>query len=119
MVNVYDGDRLRGKRTEGQAITYYLRSTVLGGQVVAELDQGWQLDARLRLFGRRVARGTMIGRVGAHEAIQHRLLGIGQEGLLKDISSSRITGRELRAVTTNRFNTHPLTAGILSGSCRR
>lgn len=39
VVNVYDGDRLRGKRTEGQNTTYYLRSTVLGGQVIAELAQ--------------------------------------------------------------------------------
>jgi RHS repeat-associated protein len=38
MVNGYDGDRLRGKKTENQVTTYYLRSTVLGGQVVAELD---------------------------------------------------------------------------------
>ncbi|HKG48728.1 MAG TPA: S8 family serine peptidase [Pyrinomonadaceae bacterium] len=35
--NVYDGDRLRGKKTEYNATTYYLRSTALGGQVVAEL----------------------------------------------------------------------------------
>ena len=33
---VYDGNRLRGKKDEGGAPTYYLRSTVLGGQVVAE-----------------------------------------------------------------------------------
>jgi RHS repeat-associated protein len=35
--NSYDGDWLRGKKTEYAATTYYLRSTVLGGQVVAEL----------------------------------------------------------------------------------
>ena len=35
--NAYDGDRLRGKKTENQVTTYYLRSTVLGGEVVAEL----------------------------------------------------------------------------------
>jgi RHS repeat-associated protein len=34
----YDGDRLRGKKTENGVTTYYLRSTVLGGQVVAEID---------------------------------------------------------------------------------
>lgn len=42
----YDGDRLRVKKTEGGANTptYYLRSSVLGGQVVAELGAGgaWQ-----------------------------------------------------------------------------
>jgi len=37
VVNVYDGDRLRGKKTEYGVTTYYLRSTVLGGQVVAEI----------------------------------------------------------------------------------
>ena len=41
--NVYDGDRLRGKKTENQVTTYYLRSTVLGGQVVAELDHNGNL----------------------------------------------------------------------------
>ncbi len=35
--NVYDGDRLRGKKTEYGVTTYYLRSSVLGGQIVAEI----------------------------------------------------------------------------------
>ena len=34
----YDGDRLRGKKSENSIVTYYLRSSVLGGQVVAELN---------------------------------------------------------------------------------
>lgn len=34
----YDGDGLRGKKDENGAVTYYLRSSVLGGQVVAELN---------------------------------------------------------------------------------
>jgi RHS repeat-associated protein len=40
----YDGDGLRAQKTEYGATTYYLRSAVLGGQVVAELDGGgsWQ-----------------------------------------------------------------------------
>ena len=33
----YDGDRLRGKKSEYGATTYYVRSSVLGGQVIAEL----------------------------------------------------------------------------------
>ncbi len=39
----YDGDRLRVKKVENEVTTYYLRSSVLGGQVVAEIDQwgGW------------------------------------------------------------------------------
>ncbi|HKY43520.1 MAG TPA: RHS repeat-associated core domain-containing protein, partial [Pyrinomonadaceae bacterium] len=36
----YDGDRLRGKKSENGAVTYYLRSSVLGGQVVAEVTSG-------------------------------------------------------------------------------
>ncbi len=41
--NVYDGNRLRGKKTEGGGTMYYLRSSVLGGQVVAEIASsgGW------------------------------------------------------------------------------
>lgn len=40
----YDGDRLRVKKVDNGTTTYYLRSSVLGGQVVAELNSGgtWQ-----------------------------------------------------------------------------
>jgi len=38
LTNAYDGDRLRGKKMEGTVATFYLRSSVLGGQVVAELS---------------------------------------------------------------------------------
>jgi RHS repeat-associated protein len=40
----YDGDRLRVKKTENGQTTYYLRSSVMGGQVVAEITSGgtWQ-----------------------------------------------------------------------------
>ena len=34
----YDGDRLRLKKVENGTTTYYLRSSVLGGQIVAELN---------------------------------------------------------------------------------
>src|SRR5712692_8634062 len=36
----YDGDGLRVKKTENGATKYYLRSTILGGQVIAEIDGG-------------------------------------------------------------------------------
>jgi len=62
--------------------------------------------------------GTMIGRIAAHELIQHRLLGIPSEGTMKDVTSSRISSRELRAVFTTRFNLNPLTAAMLSNRCR-
>jgi RHS repeat-associated protein len=35
--NVYDGDRLRGKKSESGTTFYFLRSSVLGGQIVAEI----------------------------------------------------------------------------------
>ena len=38
LTQAYDGDRLRVKKVENGAATYYLRSSVLGGQVVAELN---------------------------------------------------------------------------------
>src|SRR5260370_20618500 len=34
----YDGNGVRAKKTEGGATTYYLRSSVLGGQVIAEIN---------------------------------------------------------------------------------
>ncbi len=36
--NSYDGDGLRVKKSDNGAQTYYLRSSVLGGQVVAEMN---------------------------------------------------------------------------------
>ena len=39
----YDGDGLRIKKTENGVTTWYLRSSVLGNQVVAEIADGaWQ-----------------------------------------------------------------------------
>ncbi len=40
----YDGDALRAKKVDNGTATYYLRSSVLGGQVIAEMDAGgtWQ-----------------------------------------------------------------------------
>jgi hypothetical protein len=44
LTHAYDGDRLRGKKVEGGDATYYLRSSVLGGQVICEIKNwgvGW------------------------------------------------------------------------------
>ncbi len=38
MTQSYDGDRLRVKKVENSVTTYYLRSSVLGGQVISELN---------------------------------------------------------------------------------
>src|SRR5687768_17174608 len=38
LTQVYDGDTLRVKKTENGVSTYYLRSTVLDGNVVAEIN---------------------------------------------------------------------------------
>ncbi|HYR74761.1 MAG TPA: S8 family serine peptidase [Pyrinomonadaceae bacterium] len=40
----YDGDRLRGEKIDNGAATYYLRSSVLGGQVVAEINSSGALQ---------------------------------------------------------------------------
>jgi RHS repeat-associated protein len=40
----YDGDRMRVKKVESGATTYYVRSSVLGGQVVSELTAGGALQ---------------------------------------------------------------------------
>lgn len=40
----YDGDGMRAKKSENSVITYYLRSTVLGGQVVAEISSSGALQ---------------------------------------------------------------------------
>ncbi|HJP94769.1 MAG TPA: hypothetical protein VJ875_22595, partial [Pyrinomonadaceae bacterium] len=34
----YDGDGLRAKKVENGVTTYYLRSSILGGQVVSEIN---------------------------------------------------------------------------------
>ena len=34
----YDGDGLRVKKNDNGTVTYYVRSSVLGGQVVAEIN---------------------------------------------------------------------------------
>lgn len=43
MTQWYDGDRLRVKKQEYGVTTYYLRSSVLGDQVLAELDANGQM----------------------------------------------------------------------------
>ncbi len=40
----YDGDRLRVAKTESGVTTYYLRSTLLGGQVVSEINSSGVLQ---------------------------------------------------------------------------
>ena len=40
----YDGNGLRVKKVDGGATTYYLRSNVLGGQVIAELNSSGQFQ---------------------------------------------------------------------------
>src|SRR5713226_1675724 len=50
----YDGDGLRVKKNDNSAVTYYLRSSVLGGQVVAEVNSSGALTrGYIYLGGRR------------------------------------------------------------------
>lgn len=72
--------------------------------------------ARLKGFGASV--GTMIGRVGAHELIEHRLLGNPSEGTLRDITSSNMSWQELHAASSTRFNLNLMAAVSLLQRCR-
>jgi RHS repeat-associated protein len=64
-----------------------------------------------------VSQGTMIGRVGAHEVIQHRFIGMGPEGQTSDITRSFADPSELSARLTARFNIGAYTAAILAALC--
>lgn len=56
MSQSYDGDGLRAAKTESGTTTYYLRSTVLGGQVVCEINAGGGWDrGYVYLGGQKVA----------------------------------------------------------------
>jgi RHS repeat-associated protein len=50
----YDGDRLRVKKIENSLTTYYLRSTVLGGQVISELSSSGSLQRGYVYLGSQV-----------------------------------------------------------------
>jgi RHS repeat-associated protein len=47
----YDGDGLRVKKVESGTTTYYLRSSLLGGQVISELGSGGSLQRGYVYFG--------------------------------------------------------------------
>ena len=47
----YDGDGLRVKKVDSGTTTYYLRSSVLGGQVISELGSGGSLQRGYVYFG--------------------------------------------------------------------
>ena len=81
------------------------------------VNRNYVSSATARLNGASI--GTMIGRIGAHELIQHRFLGIGPEGTTPDITSSGISARQLRAGVTTRFDLNPVAAILLRSRCRR
>ncbi|MGH9930233.1 MAG: RHS repeat domain-containing protein, partial [Pyrinomonadaceae bacterium] len=59
----YDGDGLRVKKNDNGAVTYYLRSSVLGGQVAAEMgSNGARTREYLYLGGQLLALRTPFGR---------------------------------------------------------
>ncbi len=54
--HAYDGDPLRVRKVEDGQTTYYLRSSVLGGQVVAEINASGEWQKGLVYAGRATAR---------------------------------------------------------------
>ena len=63
----YDGDRLRGKKSENGVITYCLRSSVLGGQVVGELTSGGSWSRGYVYLGDQVLAVQQAGVYWMHE----------------------------------------------------
>jgi hypothetical protein len=80
---------------------------------------------RVTAAGSAVSLGTMIGRIGAHEVIQHGFLGIPYEGLVGDVTQPR-SGNEregnikqnLKSRFSGRYNINPVTAAALRSACK-
>jgi RHS repeat-associated protein len=70
LVQSYDGDGLRVKKNDNGAQTYYLRSSVLGGQVVAEIiwaSVSWQWNRGYVYLGSQVLALQQAGVYWMHE----------------------------------------------------
>jgi RHS repeat-associated protein len=70
MMHSYDGDGLRVKKTESGAATYLLRSSVLGGQVVAEIvwaSGSWQWNRGYVYLGSQLLAVQQAGVYWMHE----------------------------------------------------
>jgi len=63
------------------------------------------------------SRGTVLGRVGAHEVIQHGFLGVVFEGLIEDITRSLVGAMALFERNTSRWDVSAFTAADLSRLC--
>jgi RHS repeat-associated protein len=101
LAQFYDGDGLRLKKVENGATTYYLRSTVLGQQVTAELNASGQWTRGYVYLG-----GTLLA---IQDVPQNRVLWTHQEPFAKsqritDSSGAIVAGVELEpfGLETNR-----------------
>ena len=99
------------------------RRDILGVTPLFNSNNSYVNQANIRaattgLKGLGATMGTMIGRVGAHELIDHRLLGNPSEGTLPDITSSKISRQQLYAPSSTRFNLNLLAAESLLKRCR-
>ncbi len=99
------------------------RGDILGVTPLFNSNNSYVNQANIRagtagLKGLGASIGTMVGRVGAHELIEHRLLGNPSEGTLRDITSSKMSWQELHAGSSTRFNLNLLAAESLLKRCR-
>jgi RHS repeat-associated protein len=101
LAQFYDGDGLRLKKVENGTTTYYLRSTVLGQQVAAELNASGQWTRGFVYLGRQL--------VAMQDVAQNRVLWTHQEPFAKsqritDSSGAIVAGVELEpfGLETNR-----------------
>jgi RHS repeat-associated protein len=100
------------------------RGGILGVTPLFNSNNSYVNQANIRaatagLKGLGASMGTMIGRVGAHEVIEHRFLGNPSEGTLPDITSSKISRQQLYARSTSRFDLNVPAAESLLQKCRR
>jgi hypothetical protein len=130
--NLYIVDAYRGEAADHLGRQGRIRGSVPGVTPTmgnnSYVNQSVVAGARGRSFGPTASLGTMLGRVGAHEVIQHRFLGIGAEGIdgrslygginHSDISFGIASSAELSAGFTTRFNVGISTSGLLNGLCR-
>jgi YD repeat-containing protein len=98
-------------------------SRILGVTPLLNSNNSYVNQANIRaaatgLKGPGASIGTRVGRVAAHELIEHRLLGNPYEGTLSDITASRLSREDLYAPSSTRFELNLLAAESLLKRCR-
>jgi RHS repeat-associated protein len=102
----YDPNTIPGATGPGSSDSF------VNSAVIGRLD-----PSRATSVMQTVSLGTAMGRVGAHEVIQHGLLGQAKETTSGDITESRVSTVTLFNPQTTRFNIGSSAAASLSNLC--